>query len=228
MHKELSIAMGMGPAVTNAAPKKELAELLDVIYMMTYDYNGAWPPMLTAHNAPLYPDPAYEAAGGQAGFNVEWGVAQWTAAVPLSKLVMGLPSYGRTWYGTSDLYAIADEAGPGTDWGPEYEEDYGILRYDEITSSRFESFVRHWSEPSQVPYLTGTLGGKAAFITYDDPESIAIKARFAKAEGLGGIMFWEASEDPDSVLLLAANEAWRQAPSVVSRGGCARCRIHGR
>jgi len=213
VHKELSIAMGMGPAVTNAAPKKELAEVLDVIYMMTYDYNGAWPPMLTAHNAPLYPDPAYEAAGGQAGFNVEWGVSQWAAAVPPAKLVMGLAGYGRTWYGTTQLYATASGAGPGTYWNPpDGNEDPGMLRYDEITSDRFAHFTRHWSEPSQVPYMTGQLNGKDAFITHDDPQSIALKAAYAKAAGLGGLMWWEASEDPKSVLLLAANEAWSAAP----------------
>ena len=37
---------------------EELGELLDAIYLMTYDYNGAWN-TFTGHLAPLHADPAY-------------------------------------------------------------------------------------------------------------------------------------------------------------------------
>ena len=95
-HKELTIAMGMGPKVTGAAPKKELGEILDAVNLMTYDYNGGWAP-LTGHNAPLYEDPAYLAAGGEKDFYVDWGVRKWLKYVPASKVVLGLPAYGRGW-----------------------------------------------------------------------------------------------------------------------------------
>ena len=54
--------MGMNPAVTGVAPMEDLAEILDAIHLMTYDYNVALRPSLTAHNAPLYGDPAYAQA----------------------------------------------------------------------------------------------------------------------------------------------------------------------
>ena len=50
VHKELTIAMGMGPDVTGVAPKAEIGALVDAVNMMTYDFNGAWD-MLTSHNA---------------------------------------------------------------------------------------------------------------------------------------------------------------------------------
>lgn len=58
-----------------------------------------------------------------------------------------------------------------------------------------------------MPYLAG----KGKFISYDDEESIAAKALYAKGLGLGGLMWWEASDDPDGVLLMAANDAWATA-----------------
>ena len=206
-HKELSIAMGMSPAVTGIAPKAALADVLDCIYLMTYDYNGDWNDF-TGHLAPLYPNPAYP---GDPDFHISWGVAEWTAAVPASKLAMGMPSYGRSWYGTTELFGFGATPGPGTYWEPPNGgEQLGILRYDEITSSRFAGFTRSWSDTAKVPYLHGYLNGRPAFITYDDPESIAIKARYGQAAGLAGLMFWEASEDSSSGLLLRAIEAWNE------------------
>lgn len=213
VHKELTIAMGMSPKVTGIAPKRQLAEVLDCIYLMTYDYNGAWV-MLTAHNAPLFPNPAYDAADGEPNYNIEWGVQQWIDVVPRSKLVMGFASYGRSWYGTTSLYGTPNEPGPGTFWEPPAgDEDPGILSYDDIVSPRFADFERKWDDLSLVPYLVGQLEGRPAFITYDDPVSIAIKARYARAVGLAGMMWWEASEDSESKLLLVANNAWQQAPA---------------
>ena len=36
------------------------------------------------------------------------------------------------------------------------------------------------------------------FITYDDSESMRVKANYANQVGLGGLMFWELSEDVTS------------------------------
>jgi GH18 family chitinase len=47
---------------------------------------------------------------------------------------------------------------------------------------------------------------------YDDEESVAIKASYARELGLAGMMWWEASEEQrpggEAVLLAAANAAW--------------------
>jgi chitinase len=39
------------------------------------------------------------------------------------------------------------------------------------------------------------------FISYDDPQSIAAKAAYVKAQHLGGIMYWEQTLDPSDELL---------------------------
>ena len=37
--------------------------------------------------------------------------------------------------------------------------------------------------------------------TFDDPQSLALKASYVKAHGLGGMMYWEQSQDLDGQLL---------------------------
>jgi hypothetical protein len=37
--------------------------------------------------------------------------------------------------------------------------------------------------------------------SYDDPQSIAIKAGYVRQHGLGGVMFWEQSQDSGGVLV---------------------------
>ena len=39
------------------------------------------------------------------------------------------------------------------------------------------------------------------FVTYDDLQSIGAKAAYVKAQHLGGIMYWEQSQDPGGELL---------------------------
>lgn len=206
-HKELSIAMGMSPRVTGVAPKAELSAILDAINLMTYDFNGAWDTSLAAHNAPLFSDPAYEAAGGSAAFNVDYGVQEWLNEVSASKLVLGLAGYGRGWTGTEQEYGGGTGGHPGSP--PWYEN--GLLSFWDIAKNYLPSskYQRHWNPMSNVPYLTG----EGQFISYDDEISIAIKARYAERLGLGGMMWWEASEEPEGVLLKAANEAWALAAS---------------
>ena len=44
-------------------------------------------------------------------------------------------------------------------------------------------------------------------ISYDDPESLALKAAYAREHGLGGVMIWElGSDDAEHSLLSAVNE----------------------
>ena len=215
-HKELTIAMGMGIGVTGEAPMSELADILDAINLMTYDYNGAWDTGLIGHNAPLYADDAYP---GPPSHFVDWGVNAWLQNVPASKLVLGLPAYGRAWANPSHGQQLA-EYGSSTDAG-EGTWEKGVYSWWDIKENFIGVRQRGWNNKSKVPYLIGA----DEFVSYDDEESIAIKASYAKAAGLAGMMWWEASDDPHGQLLAAANAAWNGAirgdplPRSPSRGG---------
>lgn len=205
-HMELTIAMGMSPSVTGVAPMEDLADVLDAVNLMTYDYNGAWGTRI-AHNAPLYNDPAYVAAGGDAAFNIDWGVQLWLSRVPAHKLVLGMPAYGRGWSSSAMQpaeYSTASGAGAGT-W------EAGVYSYWDIAANYLTNaaYTHGWNDVSKVPYVRGD----GTFISYDNEQSIALKASYAKDLGLAGLMWWEASDDKDGVLLAAANAAFGHTPA---------------
>jgi chitinase len=58
---------------------------------------------------------------------------------------------------------------------------------------------RDWDDRAKAPYLWNS--ASRTFITYDDPQSIRIKAEYVKAHHLGGMMFWELSQDRNDELL---------------------------
>lgn len=203
-HKELTIAMGMSPKVVGIAPNVELANVLDAINLMTYDYNGAWA-NLVAHNAPLYADPACTAC--DPSFNIDWGVQHLlNQGVPPQKLVLGLAAYGRGWRGVTvpsgeddGMYSYGSGPCDGT-WDP------GTVAYWDVSDNLIGVMRREWNDVSMVPYLVSA--DSSVVITYDDPQSIAIKTAYAHTKGMGGVMWWESSDDKHSHLLHASNAAW--------------------
>jgi chitinase len=68
-----------------------------------------------------------------------------------------------------------------------------------------ESSTRHWDEEARSPWLYDP--ATRVMTTYDDPESIRIKARYVRDKGLGGVMFWELSQDDARSSLLGAIHA---------------------
>jgi chitinase len=68
-------------------------------------------------------------------------------------------------------------------------------------------YARHWDATAQVPYLWNAQ--TRVFVSYDDPQSLKLKADFVKSNGLGGMMYWEQSQDPDGELLSVLSAALR-------------------
>lgn len=56
-------------------------------------------------------------------------------------------------------------------------------------------FERRWDGCSDTPYLRSTVSKQ--IITYDDPESIGLKAAFAKQVGMLGVNFFDVHGDTD-------------------------------
>lgn len=58
---------------------------------------------------------------------------------------------------------------------------------------------RLWDDEAKVPYLWNA--GERRLISYDDPQSLALKAEYVKQKGLGGMMYWEQRQDDNEQLL---------------------------
>lgn len=57
-------------------------------------------------------------------------------------------------------------------------------------------FERRWDGCSETPFLRSPSAGQ--IVTYDDPESLALKARFAKEVGMLGVNIFDIHGDTDS------------------------------
>ncbi len=161
---------------------------LDFVNVMTYDMYGSWS-NTTGHHTGLY-----ETAGTDMTIpsSVDAVERHLEAGIPPRKIVLGVAFYGRGWSGV-------DSANGGI--LQPYERYVGSWGYDHIrrTFNSSAGFTRHWDDVAKAPYLWNP--DSTMFISYDDPESLRHKAEYVRASGLGGIMYWEHSHDPNEVLL---------------------------
>ena len=187
----LSIAAPAGPSTMQNLEIANLSATLDWINLMAYDLAGHWDP-LTGHNAPLY-----DQADNPADNRLNWNSAidaYLSAGVPNDKLVIGAPFYGRVFGGVGStnngLFQTDSQIVGGTDG------QAGYLSYWDIQErylSADSGYTRYWDNEAQVPYLYNS--DTQQFVTYDDKESISLKADVINDRDLGGLMFWELATD---------------------------------
>ena len=155
---------------------------VDRLFLMAYDYQGPWD-RRTGFNAPL--------SGVRSSVR-----AYLDRGIPAEKLVLGTPLYGYLYKGVSG----------GTDGLGGTFSSGEAVPYDTVVSKYLPSAAcRQLHHPEEsVPYLRGN----GIFLSYDDAASIAEKAALARELGLGGIGFWELSQDRGAVLVESACAAF--------------------
>lgn len=187
---ELTSAINVGYDKLAVVDYKEASKYLDNIYMMSYDFYGAWDNNYLNHQTGLHqsgvnPDNDYYVSRG-----VELLLAQ---GVPAEKLVVGAAAYGRGWTGVHDYQANNPFTGKAT--GPiKGTWENGVVDYRDIVDNHQGADWQYaFDEQAQAPYLFKPSTGD--LITYDDPRSVKAKAQYALDHGLGGIFHWEIDGD---------------------------------
>jgi chitinase len=158
---------------------------LDRINLMTYGMSGAWEGWDSWHSAPLHWNKNSSTPTG-----IDSSVSHYLAAgVPAAKLGVGSGFYGECY--TSPVTAPVQALG-----GSQVSASDGTMSYRNILSSYYSSSAYHYDSMADVPYLTlsGSNAEKCTFVSYEDETSIAAKAAWVKAQGLGGIIIWTISE----------------------------------
>lgn len=166
-----------------------LSKYLDFMHIMCYDYGGAWDRSVTA-NAPLK---------GQGILNVEYTIDYLIKlGAPPTKLVMGLPFYGRTFITKLDGN-FGDIAGDIGFQGVLTREN-GFMGYNEIcillsnrTSGWTRSYDEHFSQA--VAKYKDESSGETRVAVFDSSRSIARKMKFAMGRNLAGAMVWSIDTD---------------------------------
>ncbi|KAJ8973488.1 hypothetical protein NQ317_018761 [Molorchus minor] len=170
---------------------RALAPHLDLIVLHAFDF---YTPQRNKKLAD-FPAPLYELADRRSDENVDAWVRYWVSN--------GIPTYGRTWKLKSDTsidnIPITDLEAPG-DPGP-FTKEAGLLSYPEICTklgATQQLKGRSSAELQKVPDPTGRRGPYAyhipgdnedngIWVGYEDTESAANKATYAKNKGLAGI-----------------------------------------
>jgi len=188
----LTMAAPASPSHYRNIELDQICQHLDWINLMTYDMAGEWS-KVTSFNAPLYSAPNISLSADES----VRGYLE--AGVPNDKLVLGVPFYGRAFGGVKNIdngLFQPHERGaraklPG---GGSYRNL--AARHIDKTAKRF------WHEQAKVPWLFDEESG--LFVTYDDPQSLKLKAEYTRQHKLGGVMIWELSDDDEKHSLLDA------------------------
>ncbi|EJD41329.1 glycoside hydrolase family 18 and carbohydrate-binding module family 5 protein [Auricularia subglabra TFB-10046 SS5] len=183
----VTLAVPAGPTNYVNLDLRAMNSAVDFWGLMAYDFAGSWDTK-SGHQANLY--------GGQTGFTGD-GAVSWylNNGASANKVTLGMPIYGRAFENTAGIYQPYNGIGPGTWEAGVY--DYKALPLAGAQVTEDNSTVASYSYDA----------GKRELVSYDTPNIVATKARYAASRGLGGSMFWELSADKKGSLSLLKTSA---------------------
>ena len=195
-HKRLylTIAAGASDEFLAHTEMVQVQRYVDTVNLMAYDYYEPSSDTLTGHHAPLFTNPA-DPKKVSADASVQ---AFEKAGVPAAKVLLGLPFYGHMWGQVAgENHGLYQPGKPV----PGAYSNYGAITATMLN----HGFDRYWDSKASVPYLYNP--DKQIFVSYDDPQSIAVKCSYVFTHRLGGVMFWDYSGDPSGALLRAIQDS---------------------
>ncbi len=177
-HYLLTAATGGDTAFVSHTELDKAQAYLDYVNIMTYDlYHGN--DKVTGHHSPLYQSKRGNQSRNSSADAVEGHIR---AGVPASKIVLGLPFYGRGWGKVQDKNNGLYQPAAG---------EHSFISHDKLTEQYInkDGFTRYWDEDAKAPYLWNPTS--KTFISYADEASFVPKIEYVKARKLAGVMFWE-------------------------------------
>jgi chitinase len=174
----LSVACPAGPSNYRLLHLRGMDPHVDFWNLMAYDYTGAWSTE-ASHQANLFHIDAKSTS-----FDTQSAVSYYILqGIKASKIVLGMPVYGRSFENTQGLGFPFSDVGNGT-W------EAGVYDFKALplpgTSEVFD-------DNAGASYTYNAT--KEEFISYDNVAAARKKAAWIQEEGLGGGMWWEASAD---------------------------------
>ena len=158
-----------------------VADILDMLNIMTYDYSGTWAPV-SGYNSPLFAP-----ANSDSESNIDATVKFYTQHLKISasKINIGVAFYAQPYAQCSALNS--KHSGFDTTL---FNKD-GAFYYD--IAPLVSKTTRHWDDNAKVPYLT--IPESNTFISYDDEESVGLKAQYVLQNNIHGVIIWEITGD---------------------------------
>ncbi|HEX8537080.1 MAG TPA: glycosyl hydrolase family 18 protein, partial [Cystobacter sp.] len=196
----LTIASGASPdLLANKQETKNLANVLDWINIMSYDYHGAFESSTNFQSAlnRVTGDPM-----ASAGFYTDGTVSKMLElGVPASKIVLGVPFYGRGWGNVASTNNGLFQSGTPTKgtWDDGSSGLTGVFDYKDLKNNyEGKGYTKYFHPEAKEAYIYNP--NTKIWIAYDDTQSMSAKADYILSKGLGGAMAWELSSDDGTLL----------------------------
>jgi chitinase len=110
--------------------------------------------------------------------------------VPAAKLGFGVGAYGSCWRGpTAPLQPLAA--------GAAIVASDNAMSYANIMAQYYSAAAYRWDATARAGYLTFAAPSgpqQCTMVSYEDPRSVAEKAAYARAAGLGGAIVWTVGQ----------------------------------
>ncbi len=185
-HYLLTIATGADPKYLEHTNMREAHKYLDFINIMTYDFFTGGSSQ-TGHHSNLFQSDFNKTTRVNAADAVK---VHFEAGIPIEKIVLGVPFYGRYWSKTNPKNNGLYQESTG---------EKGSFNYKTISENiKNKSYTSYWDEKAQSPYIWRK--SDSLFLTYENPKSLKSKIDFVKSEKMGGIMFWQFNGDNGELL----------------------------
>jgi chitinase len=193
---------------------RQVAQTVDWIDLMAFDFHGGWEPW-TDFNSPLLRDPTAPPVGGGA-IEPTWSTLGsvlffMANGVPADKISLGIPFYGKEYVGVGPArHGLYQPHGPqpGND-SPSYHDlvDTGLADANltpigptaaAANGRGINGFTRYVDLLAGSPWLYNPSLNGGTFISYVDPETVALRAALVRGLGLRGAWAWEISNDSNA------------------------------
>ena len=182
----LTAAVGASKSFIEHTDMGALAQYMDYVLIMTYDYGGR--NGTVGHHTNLYAnkkDPEMSSA--------DRSIKNFIAAgLPAKKIGLGVAFYGKGWEAESTANnGIGQKRIKSVQAG-------GYTKIKDTVINQ-NGYRKYYDKKSKAPYLFNP--STKILITYDDEKSVREKCRYVKKNKLAGIFFWEYFSDPKGYLL---------------------------
>lgn len=204
---ELTSAISAGWDKIQVVDYSKAQNYMDHIFLMSYDFKGAWSNDSLGHQTPLYAPEWNPKETYTTDFGVKYLLAQ---GVTPKKIIVGVAMYGRGWTGVHGYKDNNPFTGNATGPVKGTWQD-GVVDYREIANEIAQGkWEFHYDNVAQAPYVFRPSTGD--LVTYDNARSVIEKGKYVRNNKLGGLFAWEIDAD-NGDLLNAMNMGLGNSPA---------------
>ncbi|KAF4864222.1 Chitinase 1 [Colletotrichum siamense] len=192
-HFVLTVACPAGPSHYQQMDLRGMDAYVDAWHLMAYDYAGSWD-TTTGHQANVFFNPSTPLA---TKFSTEVALTYYLAqGIRSSKIVLGMPLYGRSFLNTDGIGLPYSGVGAGS-------IEKGVWHYNALPRAGAKEIF-----DEKVGALYSYDSSSRELVSYDNVQSANYKTDYMKSKSLGGAVFWEAAGDKkgDGSLVAAVAE----------------------